>query len=255
MVSHLVTKPLDSSQSAISGPCLCIHSFITLFYVSSVTWSIHVGLVLPSSLHLLSSFLVLSEESVVHYDTSLCHRILNYTNIVVLASCLFCALIWDFVPCSFINTLLDLLYACSLFISPLDHVHMSVSYVKIAKWYVYVTQKKNFLVYLWHSYKISWSCASLYNFFDISIWWNFTLSDLQHNVSSKWQWTTAVSHFPKHIILLYTQKNCTYMRFGNKPGQSSPYNCQMHLQVSHIPTDTRPDTTKKCWDLSFHLCI
>jgi hypothetical protein len=69
MVSHLVTKPLDSSQSPISGPCPCIHSFRTLFCISSVTLSFHMGIVLSSSLHLLSSFLVLSEESVVHYAT------------------------------------------------------------------------------------------------------------------------------------------------------------------------------------------
>lgn len=163
MVSHLVTKPLDSSQSPINGPCPCIYSFLTL-----VTLSFHIALVLPSSLHMLSSFLVLSEESVVHCDISLCHRIFNYINLVVLASYLFCVLVWDFVSCSFINTLLDLLYPCSPFISPVVHVHVSVS----SKWYVYITQFSGIPLTL---HKISWSCATLCNFFDISIWWNFTL--------------------------------------------------------------------------------
>lgn len=203
------------SQSPISGLCPCIHSFLTLFCISSVILSFHMALILPGSLHLMSSFLVLLEESVVHCDISLCRRILNYTNLMILASYLFCILVWDFVPCSFINTLLDLLYGWSPFISPLVHVHVSVPYVRITRWYIYVTQFNFLLAYLWHS----WSCVSLCNFFDISIWWNFTLSDLQHNVSSKWQWTTAVSHIPKYIIILYTQKNCTYMRLGNKPGQ------------------------------------
>lgn len=80
---------------------------------------------------------------------------------MVLASYLFCVLVLDMVPCSFINTLLDLLYACSPFISPLVHVHVSVSYVKITKRYLYVTEFNFFLAYLWHSHKISWSCASL----------------------------------------------------------------------------------------------